>query len=467
MDVILTAVLTAGADPFNSGKKLGVNKSAGDFNEGELWEYMRPFAGNILRFRGLQGVVLHDGLSDAFQELHAVPGVSYAFAEADPSFQNYERRFMAFRAYLRDHPEIERVWMIDAADIALTANPFDWYEAQRLSGCIATGDEWVTYALNPWWVDNVAQLPPKYRETLIDANGGQFPLNPAAWGGERDVILRALDTMIGHIEDMKAHLDTNPPAYPILLDISAFAMTMLETTDPVKPFHLDGILPLSPAMHNREIAVSMAGECLLLGEPLPADLAVQINGLLALDGWADLPKMTAMARLVLAEKPQRVVEIGVFGGRSLFAQVLALRYLGSGHAYAIDAWTNDAAVEGHMNEENDRWWSAADLDGFYAGFVASMVALDLSRWVRVIRARSERVVEEFERGSIDILHIDGNHCETASTRDVALYLPKVRRGGWIWIDDSNWSTLGNALKLMNAAAKLEIDSGRWQLYRKN
>jgi predicted O-methyltransferase YrrM len=62
--------------------------------------------------------------------------------------------------------------------------------------------------------------------------------------------------------------------------------------------------------------------------------------------------------------------------------------------------------------------------------------------------RSEDAVSWFADESIDILHIDGNHATEAVLKDVRLFLPKVKRGGYIWFDDADWPSTLPAQKLL-------------------
>jgi hypothetical protein len=66
-----------------------------------------------------------------------------------------------------------------------------------------------------------------------------------------------------------------------------------------------------------------------------------------------------MAALIRREKPSVVVEIGVFGGRSLVPQALALRENKQGVVYGIDPYTAAAATEGEFTSDpgGKGYWS--------------------------------------------------------------------------------------------------------------
>lgn len=190
-----------------------------------------------------------------------------------------------------------------------------------------------------------------------------------------------------------------------------------------------------------------------------------------LEGWCPDHKARQMAMHVLKVKPATVVEIGVFGGKSLIPLALACRKNGSGTVWAIDPWESDAALENYPEgDPNRHWWSQQNLEKVYSQFVRYLHANDLSPWVRILRGRAEDVHWSFHRLPIDILHVDGNHSTETACRDVRLWLPLVRPGGWIWMDDVNWESVKPACALVDCSCRIVLDSpsggSHWRLYRK-
>lgn len=191
---------------------------------------------------------------------------------------------------------------------------------------------------------------------------------------------------------------------------------------------------------------------------------------MSLLGWCTPEKAQAMADLILQEEPLLCVEIGVFGGRSLVAQALALREVAgksgqNGVIWGIDPWTTDAALEGENGNENDEWWAKQNLAQIRNGLLAAIDDNDLWNWVRIAVAKSADLDQSF--WDIDILHIDGNHSEECSTSDVKIWLPAVRPGGWIWFDDTNWKSTSKAVRMLDKACKVVKDVGACRLYRKH
>jgi methyltransferase family protein len=205
---------------------------------------------------------------------------------------------------------------------------------------------------------------------------------------------------------------------------------------------------------------------------IPEKLKKTIDDCLpGMHGWCSLEKAYAMAGIVLEAKPQVSVEIGVWGGKSFLAMALAHVELAHGHAYGIDPWAKDAALDGVQEKENLDWWAAQDYDGIYEGCMRAMFDhAPVDRWT-IYRATSQRASGLFD--AIDFLHVDGNHSEKASTGDIMAYLPKLVSGGYLLFDDVDWFSTKRAVSLVEercetirAAPSVPRVSAAWTLYRK-
>jgi len=163
-------------------------------------------------------------------------------------------------------------------------------------------------------------------------------------------------------------------------------------------------------------------------------------------GWCWLEKAVAMADLILETKARCVVEIGVFGGRSLVPQAMALKANGDGGViYGIDPWRSQPCLDGHNDDANNDWWAKVPWNDVYLSCVAAMARGGVEDNCVLIRADSMQAGRHWRKASIDILHVDGNHSEEASTRDVEWWVDMVKPGGYIWVDDVNWTTTCKAI----------------------
>lgn len=183
------------------------------------------------------------------------------------------------------------------------------------------------------------------------------------------------------------------------------------------------------------------------------------------EGWCSVEKAIAMADLIVEHKPRLCVEIGVFAGRSIVPQAMALNYLGNGGiVYGIDPWNRFEGAAGDDDEKNKSWWESIDINGIHNYAVDQIWGRDLQNRCVLIRAPSYACYGLFD--NIDILHIDGNHADPSAQRDVRLYVPRVKPGGFVWFDDANWHQTQNAVNMMGNYCDLVKSVESCNLYQR-
>ena len=181
----------------------------------------------------------------------------------------------------------------------------------------------------------------------------------------------------------------------------------------------------------------------------PPNLAVEIGRLLNrvpadFGGGCSQYKAEVMAGLVVHHNLRSAIDLGVYRGRSLLPLAAAFRWLGSGQAIGIDPYSAAAALQSDdhgMGEVLVDWAQAQDWDGLYWGVQNLLVEEGLTSVARLIRERSEEAVHQFGPGTVDLVHIDGNHDGDAVADDLRLYRPLVRPGGFIVLDDASWASV--------------------------
>ena len=168
-----------------------------------------------------------------------------------------------------------------------------------------------------------------------------------------------------------------------------------------------------------------------------------------IEGWCNQGKATRMMDLIYEVQPKLCVEVGVFGGSSIYPTASALKFLGQGVVCAIDPWMHSNCLDGYdVNDPNYIWWSKVNLEGIYQGFLGVLSRFQLEPYCHVMRMTGVQALEEFSDESIDILHIDGNHTKDSALSDAEMYLPKVKKGGYIWFDDVNWASTTKACQYL-------------------
>lgn len=189
-----------------------------------------------------------------------------------------------------------------------------------------------------------------------------------------------------------------------------------------------------------------------------------------LEGWCSEDKALRFIELVLSEKPNLCVEIGVFGGGSLYPVAAALKSLNKGKVIGVDPWNTADSVKFYelpQEREHFEWWLSVDFDSIREAYRKMLLRNQLQDFVITIEATSEEAASQILE-PIDILHIDGNPSEEKSLQDLSLYFPKVKSGGYIWLNDFGKSSKKKALEELFMRCKVIkiIDDGKCILFKK-
>jgi len=169
----------------------------------------------------------------------------------------------------------------------------------------------------------------------------------------------------------------------------------------------------------------------------------------SIHGWCSIDKAQRLMKIVDDITPSLVVELGVFGGRSLLPLALAAKNNNlSCKVIGIDSWSAQASLEGKNDKANDDWWASIDYEGMYKYTNDLMIKNGVSSVVELWKNKSRDVISKFKDESIDILHQDSNHSEETTCEEVELYWNKVRVGGMWIFDDTNWPTTKKAQQML-------------------
>jgi hypothetical protein len=194
---------------------------------------------------------------------------------------------------------------------------------------------------------------------------------------------------------------------------------------------VDSPLPVTP---GRLVEPQLRAEMRRVQDEQPTDSG----------GGATLTKMLVLADLIVAHDLRTVVELGVYRGRLLLPLGRLLAGLGRGEAIGIDPYSAQAAIQtdAHSAEVDLTAWALEqDWEGLHAGVAAAIDRWQLGGHTRLVRERSLDAASRFARQTIDLLHVDGNHDATAVAADLEAYLPAMRQGGFIVVDDASWGSV--------------------------
>ncbi len=123
-------------------------------------------------------------------------------------------------------------------------------------------------------------------------------------------------------------------------------------------------------------------------------------------------------------KPRVLVELGTYSGSSFAAFCQAAEASGAGtRCYGIDLWEGDV----HMGAFDEALFN--EIQGY--------VSTNHPGTAHLVRKDFNDAVEDFEDGSVDLLHIDGTHTFEAVSNDFHTWLPKISERGVVLFHDVN------------------------------
>jgi len=128
--------------------------------------------------------------------------------------------------------------------------------------------------------------------------------------------------------------------------------------------------------------------------------------------------------LVANLKPGFIVELGTHYGTSFFSFCQAVKDKNiNSTLYAVDSWKGDPHASFYGNEVYDTVTSI--VNRYYSNLQ-----------VHLLKMNFDDAIEQFEDGSIDLLHIDGYHTYEAVKHDFDLWVNKTSENGIIIFHDT-------------------------------
>ncbi|MDO4615698.1 MAG: class I SAM-dependent methyltransferase [Lachnospiraceae bacterium] len=127
---------------------------------------------------------------------------------------------------------------------------------------------------------------------------------------------------------------------------------------------------------------------------------------------------------VVNMRPERIVELGSYYGCSSFAFLQAVKdaHLETGF-FAIDTWEGDPDTDSDYRE---------DIFGSYREIAETCFR---EQHAEMMRMHFDDAADAFEDGSIDLLHLDGDHNYEEVRHDFETWLPKLSRDAAVFLHD--------------------------------
>jgi len=123
----------------------------------------------------------------------------------------------------------------------------------------------------------------------------------------------------------------------------------------------------------------------------------------------------------VARQKMQILEIGSFLGNGSTRALANMLKQFDGRLYCVDTWKGSDNVQWHKDLANQI--------NLYNTFVENVAGYDGQATVRPMVMPSQDAVEICKDASFDLVFIDGDHSFSATSTDIASWLPKVRPGG--------------------------------------
>ncbi len=178
-----------------------------------------------------------------------------------------------------------------------------------------------------------------------------------------------------------------------------------------------------------------------------------------------------MMSLITKNQYKDCIEIGVWRGASLMYITEAVTKT-SGHVTAIDPYNYDL-IWNHIQDESIAIMvhklipDQLTLDRVYNELVEIINSNKLDRYVNLVRDNSRNIHHNFATDTFDFIHIDGNHDYDCVKADIINYLPKIKNGGMIVMDDTDWPGVKRAIdENLLPVSSLITEEDTWAIYMK-
>jgi hypothetical protein len=212
---------------------------------------------------------------------------------------------------------------------------------------------------------------------------------------------------------------------------------------PVAAPGLAGLVAPSPAAYGGTLPGSLASAITAAMLAVPVDFG----------GGCSLLKGLLLASLIVDREMTLAVEIGVYRGRSLVPQALAFGVLRAGRVVGIDPYS---AAEARQTDDHEAphdsletYALKTDWERLYLETRDRLASLGVGDRCELRRSTSHAAAPSFDDGSVDMLHIDGNHDLAAVADDLRCYLPKLKRGALLVMDDASWRAIRPAMETLD------------------
>lgn len=183
-------------------------------------------------------------------------------------------------------------------------------------------------------------------------------------------------------------------------------------------------------------------------------------------GWCSEEKQRFLGEIVVERNLNRLIEIGVWQGKSIIPMAWGCKQKGSGKVIAIDAYDVAYLLENGGDEHPSYY--AADQQENEQKFLENLDKFGLRDFVEYEGPQTSlEAVKKYKKSEFDLIHIDANHSEINSLQDFYSWFPKLKDGGILVLDDTDRTqTVKLRQQATGLCTKVLEDKSQWMALQK-
>lgn len=183
-------------------------------------------------------------------------------------------------------------------------------------------------------------------------------------------------------------------------------------------------------------------------------------------GFCLASKANHLINLLKSTNVKIALEIGVYRGSSL--AIIAAATDADAVVYGVDPWLATEAYESNtpISGKINTFIDSLDWNLLHTN-VCNLMREKFGDKVKIIRQTAEDAWSDLNMLTLDFIHIDGNHDTKLVSKDFALYVPMVRPGGIIVVDDTDWPSVQAAFPVLHRhQVELVEETNSYTVFRK-
>ena len=102
----------------------------------------------------------------------------------------------------------------------------------------------------------------------------------------------------------------------------------------------------------------------------------------------------------------------------------------------------------------------SDWDGICQSVEEAIDREQVRDYAELMRTTSLDAASRFAPGQLGLVHIDGNHDRASVELDISTWLPRIKPGGFLVLDDASWDSVSPSVRALSGSHELILNCRR-------